>query len=88
MSTTFTHKGQQYTVDDDAVLSNRVFNGWWGDANEGDEYTAEYKANAVDSRGIDCDVYFQFDAVKGQEPEDESEYPFDDDHISKVVITG
>lgn len=83
---TVNHNGKVITLTDQAVLSNRVFTSWWGDASEGESYTAEYHANGVDENGNDVMVYWQFDEIKGQEPEDESNYPWDDEHVSKVVL--
>lgn len=80
-----TYKGKKITVEDEAVLSNRVFTGWWGDAEEGDEYTAEYHANGTDEDGNSVMVYWQFGEIKGEEVEDASDYPWDAEHVSKVV---
>lgn len=65
-------------------FSNRVFPNWWGDAEEGESYIAEFSCPAVDASGDRHWIYWQFDDTKGQEPTDLSEYPFDDDHISHV----
>lgn len=81
-----TYEGKDYILTDQAFLSNRLFPGWWGDAQEGEHYTAEYHATATDAEGYNYLVYWQFDAVKGAEPEDESNYPWDDAHISRVVM--
>lgn len=79
------YKGKTYRLTEYATLSNRVFPGWFGDAEDGKTYTAEYQAMAVDKSGNECIVYWQFDTVKGEEPEDESNYPWDDSHVTNVV---
>ena len=79
------HEGKEYTLAQVADYSNRVFPGWWGDVQEGEEYTAEFSASAYDNDGNSYMIYWQFDSVKGQEPEDLSNYPWDDEHISLVV---
>lgn len=76
--------GNVYHVYDRAELTNRVFHGWFGDAEEGESYTTEYVAHAYDSRGTEYRVYWQFDVVRGEEPEDEGDYPWDDEHVSSV----
>jgi hypothetical protein len=81
---TATYNGKIYTLVNEATLSNRVFTGWWGDAEEGEPYTAEYNADAVDADGNQYMIYWQFDEIKGNEPEDESNYPFDDAHVTRV----
>lgn len=82
---TVTYKGQRLALAEQATPSNRVFSGWWGDAEENDgRYTAEYQASAVDTKGNSYMVYWQFDQIKGQEPGDESDYPFDNNHISRI----
>ena len=79
-----THDGTEYTLIKQAELSNRVFVGWWGDVEEGEEYTSEWSATAVDAEGNEFEVYWQFDAVKGDEPEDGGNWPWDDAHIAFV----
>lgn len=82
-----THKGIEYILDGHAHLSNRVFDGGWQDAREGEAYTAEYKATAINKNTREnAEVYWQFAEVKGNEPEDESNYPFDNRHIYRVLI--
>lgn len=82
---TVTHEGTAYTLAEVATLSNRPFAGWWGDAEDGDEYTSEWVARAIDDAGDEYQVYWQFDAIKGEEPEDDGNWPWDDEHIARVV---
>lgn len=66
-----------------AELSNRVFGGWWGDAQEGEPYTAEWSCPAIDMDGNEYEIAWQFDEVKGQEREPDA-YPWDVDHITRI----
>lgn len=81
---TETYQGSQYALAEAPTLTNRVFPGWWGDATAGEDYTAEYSARAIDRDGSLCRIYWQFAAVRDAEPDDESEYPFDSGHVSRV----
>ena len=82
---TISYKGKEYALACDAFLSNRVFHGWWGDVEEGETYTAEYEAYAsTDGDDARYVVRWHFDAVKGEEPEDESNWPWDDLNIVSV----
>lgn len=78
---TISYQGKEYILECEAFLSNRVFPGWWGDVGEGEAYIAEYDAYATSTGGDGARyvVSWQFDAVKGDEPEDESDYPWEDD---------
>jgi len=76
-------EGATYTLTQAADFSNRVFTGWWGDAQEGEEYTVEFSCPAIDDDGNPVAVYWQFDATKGEEPALDG-YPFDDQHITQV----
>lgn len=80
---TVTFDGVEYVLDSIAEYSNRVFPGWWGDADEGESYVAEFSAAAHDSEGNDYAVYWQFAEIKGQEPEDLGLYPWQD--VNRVV---
>ena len=76
--------GKEIRLTGDATPSNRVFFGWWGDASEGESYTDEWVADGIDENGNDVQVYWQFDQIKGEEPEDASNLPFDDEHVSEI----
>lgn len=78
------YQGKEYTLAEQATLSNRMFPGWFGDAEEGEPYTAEYQAAAVDNGGESYMVLWHFETVRGEEPWDESDYPFDNDHVWSV----
>jgi hypothetical protein len=82
---TVVYEGKVYWLTAVADFSNRPFPGWWGDAQEGDLYTAEFSCPAVDGAGDEWLVYWQFEAVKGQEPEDNGAWPWDEENIARVV---
>jgi len=83
---TVVFEGEKITLSEQATLSNRVFSGWWGDKRDGEEYFAEYKASGVDSKKNSVAVYWQFLTIKGEEPEDESNYSWENSDITKVVM--
>lgn len=59
--------------------SNRVFPGWDGDVKDGEEYHSEWIDYARDSEGNEYKITWQFPVIKGCEPEDDGEWPWDDD---------
>lgn len=65
---TVVFEGTEYTLTDQADYTNRVYPGWWGDAQEGEEYTVEFGCPAVDEAGNIYRVTWQFEVVKGEEP--------------------
>ena len=81
---TVTHEGKEYIIDNQATLSNRIFMGSWFGALDGEAYTSEWLADAHDGDGNKNQVYWQFDAVRGDEPWDDSNWPWDDSHIAFV----
>lgn len=81
---TVEHAGREYTLTTIADFSNRVFVGWWGDASEGEPYTVEFCADAIDTAGDAYTVYWQFDAVKGEEPALDG-WGWSDNNIVRVV---
>ena len=82
---TVTYKGKIYTLNTQAELSNRVFPGSWFDAQEGDNYIAEWAADGEDENGNLVKVSWWFDEIKGNEPEDASDYDWSDGNIHKVI---
>lgn len=64
-------------------LSNRLFTGWWGDAEEGEPYTTEWSCPAIDMDGNEYEITWQFDEIKGEEREPDT-YPWDVDHITRI----
>lgn len=75
--------GNAYALTSYAERTNRLFPGWWGDAEEGEEYVDEWGASAIDEAGEEYEVVFQFDRVKGDEEEADG-LPWDDEHIVQV----
>ena len=82
---TVDYEGYHLTVTDNAYLTNRCFPGWFGEAEEGESYTAEYEAPSKDNEGNSYRVRWQFEVVKGQELEDEGAYPWDNEHVSQII---
>lgn len=83
---TITYEGNSYELTDNCFLTNRLFDGWWGDAEEGEEYTSEWEAPARDETGNIYRVTWQFEAIKGEEPEDDG-WPWEnDEHIINVEM--
>lgn len=80
---TIEHEGKTYTLTQVADYSNRVFPGWYGDAQEGEEYVTEFSAKALDDDGNEYWVYWMFDTVKGEEPADNGNWPWDE--VARVV---
>lgn len=69
---TVSYQGKNYKLIGDISATNRVFSGWWGDAKNGEEYIAEYSAPAVGDDGEEYVIRWQFDVIKGDEPEDDT----------------
>lgn len=82
---TITFEGKTYTLQGDADYTNRVFTGWWGDASEGESYTTEFDAPAIDADGNRYEVVWQFQVVKGEEPEDLSNLDWGDVALVRFV---
>lgn len=80
---TIEHEGKTYTLAQEADYSNRVFPGWYGDAQEGEEYVTEFSAKALDDDGNEYWVYWMFDTIKGEEPADNGNWPWGE--VARVV---
>ena len=80
---TVTHDGKTYWLTSQAEYSNRVFNGWWGDASEGEQYWTEFDCEAVDDAGNTYRVVWQFSVTKGEEPEPDTH---DWDDVARVDL--
>lgn len=74
----------ELTSDDECFLTNYVFPGWHGDAAEGEEYTSQWQVYAEDSDGERYLITWGFPAVKGQEPEDDGDWPWDNEQYMSV----
>jgi len=70
------------TVEEETQLTNELFFGSAHDTFDGDEYTQEWVAEAHDENGELFKVYWNFDVLKGSEP-DKSQLKFEDE--SKIV---
>lgn len=79
-------KGKSYALLETASLTNRLFDGGWTpELQEGDEYISEWSAPAIGQDGEEYVVTWKFDAVKGQEPEDDSNWPWGKVHSVEAV---
>lgn len=74
---------EELEMDGDVEFTNRVFPGWWGDAEEGEGYIAEYADTGYSPDGEKYIVEYQFDLVKGEEPEPD-DLTFDVEHVSRI----
>lgn len=64
--------------DDECFLTDRLFPGWWGDTEEGEEYWSDWACYALDKDGVRYKIVWQFLQVKGEESE-ASDLPWDDE---------
>lgn len=79
-------QGKRYALLETASLTNRLFDGGWQPhLQDGDEYISEWSAPAIGEDGEEYVVVWRFDAVKGQEPEDDSNWPWGNVHSVEVV---
>ena len=78
-------KGVSYALISQAAPTDRLFGGGWSDAAEGEAYTAEYSAAAMGQDGEEYVVRWQFEMVRGQEPEDGADLPCDWTKPSEVI---
>ncbi len=76
--------GKKIALTQQAEFTNRVFPGWFGDAAQGENYTAEYAAAGIDAEGNDYLVTWQFGETKGEETDDVSNYDWTDPHSIKA----
>ena len=70
-------QGKSYALIEQAELTNRLFYGWWGDAKAGEEFLMELSAPAMDVDENEYVVTWQFEVIKGEEPDDASGYDWD-----------
>lgn len=70
-------EGREYALLCEPSLTNNVFPGWFGDAKNGEAYVMQWGAGAVDADGIKHSMIWEFDAVRGEEPDDDSNWPWD-----------
>lgn len=60
-----------YSITEQAVPTNRVFPGWWGDAKDGEEYISEWSAPATYKDGREVIIKWLFNEIRGQEEDPE-----------------
>jgi hypothetical protein len=80
-------ENRTYALTQQAYSSCRTFPGSWHDANEEETYIDEWCAGAIDKDGNKYEVTWQWDMIKGDEPEDGSNYPWFDENIVSVELT-
>jgi hypothetical protein len=78
---TVTFKGKTYSLDTQAEPTSRLFDGGFQSAKEGETYTDEWGAYATGPDGEQVMIVWQWQMVKGQEPEDGGDYPWLDSNI-------
>lgn len=83
---TINFNGRTYELTNQAELTNRVFPGWWGDVEDGEDYVSEWSASGVDAEGEPVTVVWQFPAVRGEEPEDGGAWPWGDEYVTTVAF--
>lgn len=84
--------GVEYVELDNPELTNHIFPGWWGDADQGESYVSQWSCPAAAASDFERDDFdpddlsnppvtliFEFPAIKGQEPEDGGDWPWDDE---------
>lgn len=81
-----TYEGKEYRLTQEAYETSRLFYGSWNDRYDDGTFEAEYAASAVDEAGNKYEVTWHFPATPGEEPEDESNWPWGDEHIVKVEL--
>jgi len=76
-SDTDTDNKLELISDDNNVLTDREFPGWWGNADDGDTYISQWVCDAVGHDRCNYQIIFEFPAVKGDEPDDDG-WPWGD----------
>ena len=85
MKAEVTFEGKTYRVNGSlAYQTNRVFFGWHNDVEQGETYIDEWAEDGEDMSGIPVRVTWQWEMVKGEEPEDGGDYPWCDENIVEV----
>lgn len=64
---TVTFKGQTFALTDEASETNRVFQGWFGDVADGEEYVQEWSAAGIDTDENEVVIRWNFTQIRGAE---------------------
>lgn len=83
---TIKYNGLIYALLRQACPTGRSFTRCFSDVEVGEVYTDEWHAPATGPDGKLYWVTWQWDTVKGQEPEDGGDYPWYDSNIVSVKI--
>lgn len=65
-------EGKTYYAARQMELTNRLFDGCYNDAEEGEEYISEYSAPGYDENGNPVEIFMTFTQVKGEEIDPEN----------------
>lgn len=65
-------EGKTYYAARQMELTNRLFDGCYNDAEDGDEYISEYSAPGYDETGTPVEIFMAFPQVKGEEVDPEN----------------
>jgi hypothetical protein len=76
---------RELTVDGACSLTNEEFPGWWGSVRDGEKYLSEWGAYAKDEDGEHYMIIWRFPVIKGQEPENDDEWPWDNQEFIHTV---
>ena len=78
------HEGKTIVLNDQAELTSRLMPYMpYHEAREGETYCFEMSAPGYDEEGNGCTVYWEFDAVKGEEPELDT---YDYSEATRIVL--
>lgn len=69
---------------DQATLTNRVFPGWWGDAQDGEEYIEEWEEHYIADNGQEFSAIYHFTNLRGEDGTAPDDLTWDEDHIWMV----
>ena len=82
---TVNYEGQTITLTQDAYQTSRLFDGCFQNAEMGEAYIDEWRAEGVDNQGNEVVVTWHFEQVKGQEMEAEF-LPWEDEKSIVEVV--
>lgn len=84
MTTTVTFKNQTYTIDGEGYPTCAVFAHSIHSAADGETYTDQWQDRGTDSHGNRVIITWEWEMVRGEEPEDGGDYPWYDSNIVRV----
>jgi hypothetical protein len=76
-----------YTITGIPRVQADEFPACWNNANDNESCIVRFVANATDYKGYKHAIYYEFDVIKGQEPEYD-EFPWNSaDAVKRIVCT-